>query len=60
MDRWQPLQDTFSSLAGVPVRRTTRPGEKFEQLETQRKSRRKQYLVRVPFLIGVLLKVRMS
>lgn len=53
----QPLQDSFSALAGVPIRRTTRPGETFERPEKYRKSHRNRFLIRM-LIVGIFLKIR--
>ena len=56
MNQFQPIQDTFIMLAGGSVRRTTRPGEKFEIPEKRRASRHKWSLIR-ELIVSVLLKV---
>ena len=58
MEQLPPLQDTFSALAGVPVRRTSRPGETFERPATQRKPRWNAALIMRLLILGIFVKGR--
>ena len=55
MDQRQLLLDSVSALAGAPVRRTARPGEKIERPEKHRKSRPIPSFIRA-LMLGMILK----
>ncbi len=58
MNLFQPIQDTYSVLAGGAVRRTTRPSEKLEIPEQRRTSRSKWTLIR-GLILSILPKAQM-